>query len=96
MQVGVFRIVNAVGNAVRVEKLVGVGKTQRVVAQALDLVEQASVAAIRQPMRAIGGRFKAGQVDTGNAYRVITGIEKLRAVGMPVSLPKDSLRAIGL
>ena len=79
LQVGVLRVVDAVGSAAGVEELIGVGQADRVEAERLHLIHHLLVAAGPETVRREGARLETKPVHTGDPHRVVVGVEDLAA-----------------
>src|SRR5438045_17174 len=88
LQIGIESVVNASGFATRVKELIGVGKTNGIIMQALDLIQHVLITAHIQAMHNIVGRLETKPVNPCNTHWLIVSIQDLRPTGMPVALPK--------
>jgi hypothetical protein len=86
-QVGVLAVreVDAVRRRAGIEHLVAVRQPQRVVAEALDLVEHRPVVAGPEPVRRVVRGLEAEPVDPGDADRLVRGVEDLGAARVEVA-----------
>src|SRR5262245_18010792 len=84
LQIGVQVEINSVWRAARVEELIAKGEPQRVIAEALDLIEHGFVAPRPQSVRGEVRGLQAEPVDPRDAHLLIAGVENPIAARMPV------------
>src|SRR5262245_34261699 len=85
LQIGVQVEINPVWRAARVEELIAIGEPQRVIAEALYLIEHGFVAPRPQSVRSEVRGLHAEPVDPRDAHALVVGVENLVAARVPVT-----------